>query len=83
MLVDLDTRRILAFAVSDMNGGDAAQLPVLLNHIMERYAGEGIPLKEPIVNLVVDRVSGAGSRADHTRRCWTAGRSGTARPRTR
>ena len=76
ILVDLDTRRILAFAISDMNGGDAAQLPVLLNYIMERYTGEGIPLKEPVANLIIDKVSRASSRADPHQTLldrWTVG----------
>ena len=65
ILVDLDTRRILAFAMSDMNGGDAAHLPVLLNNLMKKYTGEGIPLKEPIASILLDGMPArAGSRAD-------------------
>ena len=76
ILVDLDTRRILAFAVSDVNGGDAAHLPVLLNQLMKQYTGEGIPLKESIADLVIDRIPKAGSRADPNQTLldrWTVG----------
>ena len=56
VLVDLDTRRILAFALSDMNGGDAARLPLLPNHLMKGCTGEGIPLKESVAKIVTDEI---------------------------
>ena len=65
ILVDLDTRRILAFALSDMNGGDAAHLPILLNQIMKTYVGEGIPLKESVAKLVIDKIPRAGGTDPH------------------
>ena len=64
ILVDLDTRRILAFALSDMNGGDAAHLPILLNQLLKKCTGEEIPLNEPIANLIIDKIPRAGDRAD-------------------
>ena len=60
VLVDLDTRRILAFALSDMNGGDAAHLPLLLNQLMKGCTGEGIPLKESVAKIVIDKIPRAG-----------------------
>ena len=60
VLVDLDTRRILAFALSDMNGGDAAHLPLLLNQLMKGCTGEGIPLKESVAKIVMDKIPRAG-----------------------
>ena len=54
ILVDLDTRRILEFCLTDMNGGDAAQLPGLMNRLLKEYANEGAPLPEPIAEIVVD-----------------------------
>ena len=64
-LVDLDTRRILAFAVSDMNGGDAALLPTLLNSLMKKYVGEGIPMQESAFNYILDQMPArTDSRSD-------------------
>ena len=54
ILIDLDTKRILAFELTDMNGGDAANLVKLLSSIMKEYAGEGIPLKESISDMILD-----------------------------
>lgn len=56
VLVDLDTRRILAFSMSDVNGGDGQRLHGLLKEVLAKYAG-GIPLPEPIAELVVDAMS--------------------------
>ncbi|MCE2509094.1 MAG: transposase [Nitrosopumilaceae archaeon] len=82
ILVDLDTRRILAFAMSDMNGGDAAHLPVLLNNLMKKYTGEGIPLKEPIANLLLDGMPArAGGRADPNQTLLDRWMSGNGAPR--
>ena len=57
MLVDLDTRRILQFCLTDMNGGDAAQLPRLMKGLLKDYADEGAPLPEPVAEIVVDHAS--------------------------
>ena len=43
LLIDLDTRRIVSFSMTGMDGGDAGQLPVLLSKALKRYAGESIP----------------------------------------
>lgn len=56
VLVDLDTRRILAFSMSDVNGGDGQRLHGLLKEVLAKYTG-GIPLPEPIAELVVDAMS--------------------------
>ena len=74
--VDLDTRRILAFAVSDVNGGEAAHLSILLNRIIKQHTDEGIPLKGSIADLVMDRMPRAGSRAGPNQTLlgrWTVG----------
>ena len=62
ILVDLDTLRILEFRLTDMNGGDAAQLPAMMSGLLREYAGDGAPLPDPVAELVVDqaRESGAG-----------------------
>ena len=44
LLIDLYTRRIVAFSMTGMDGGDAGQLPGLLSKALKRYAGESIPL---------------------------------------
>lgn len=62
ILVDIDTLRVLEFCLTDMNGGDAAQLPGLVGGLLKEYAGEGAPLPDPVAELVVDqaREGGAG-----------------------
>ena len=57
ILVDLDTRRILEFCLTDMNGGDAAQLPRLMKGLLKEYADEGAPLPEPVADIVVGSAS--------------------------
>ena len=54
ILIDLDTKRILAFELSDMNGGDAANLVKLLSSIMRAYTGEGIPMNDSLSNMILD-----------------------------
>ena len=57
MLVDLDTRRILEFCLTDMNGGDAAQLPTLMKGLLKECAAKGAPLPEPVADIVVGAAS--------------------------
>ena len=57
ILVDLDTRRILGFCLTDMNGGDAAQLPTLMKGLLTECAAEGAPLPEPVTDIVVGSAS--------------------------
>ena len=57
ILVDVDTRRVLEFCLTDMNGGDAAQLPRLMKGLLKEYADEGAPLPEPVAEIVVDSAS--------------------------
>ena len=57
MLVDLDTRRILEFCLTDMNGGDAAHLPGLMKGLLKEYADEGAPLLKPVAEIVVNSAS--------------------------
>ena len=57
ILIDLDTMRILAFELTDMNGGDAANLVKLLGSIMKEYTGEGIPVKESLSDVILEVVS--------------------------
>ena len=66
ILVDIDTRRILAFSITDMNGGDAEQLPVLLDMALKQYVGTGIPLPLSITDVVLDAAgtTGDGGHAD-------------------
>ena len=59
ILVDLDTRRILAFSLTDVKGGDAAQLPDLLCRALGGYVGRGVSLPEPIAEMVPN-VASAG-----------------------
>ena len=83
ILVDLDTRRILAFALSDMNGGAAAHLPILLNRLLKKCTGEEIPLKEPIANLIIDKMPKADDKADPHQTLldrWTCGEKDPAPP---
>ena len=44
LLINLDTRRIISYTLTDMNGGDAGQLTALLDKTLKKYTGEGIPL---------------------------------------
>ena len=67
ILIDLDTKRILAFELSDMNGGDAANLVKLLSSIMKEYAGEGIPMSESLSNMILDIVPDAPCRLADSR----------------
>ena len=60
--VDVDTRRMLEFCLTDMNGGDAAQLPGLLKGLLKEYADEGAPLPEPVAEIVGMR---SGLPLDH------------------
>ena len=55
-LVDLDTRRILEFCLTDMNGGDAEQLPRLMKGLLKEYATMA-SLPEPVAEIVVDSAS--------------------------
>lgn len=65
ILIDLDTKRILAFELSDMNGGDAANLVKLLSTVVEEYAGEGIPMSKSLSDMVLKMESEMpGSQAD-------------------
>ena len=57
ILVNLDTRRILEFCLTDMNRGDAAQLPGLMKGLLKEYVDEGAPLPEPVAEIVVDSAS--------------------------
>ena len=54
LLIDLDTKRILAFQLTDMNGGDAANLVKLLSDIMKAYTGEGIPMNESLSDMILE-----------------------------
>ena len=54
ILVDLDTRCILAFSLTDMGGGDYAQPHGLLKSILVKYNGRGVSLPEPIADILVD-----------------------------
>ena len=54
ILIDLDTKRILAFELSDMNGGDAANLVKLLSSVLKEYAGEGITMNESLSDMILD-----------------------------
>ena len=67
ILVDLDTRRILAFSLTDVKGGDAAQLPDLLCRALGGYVGRGVSLPEPIAEMVLNAASAgkAGRQIDH------------------
>ena len=67
ILVDLDTRRILAFSLTDVKGGDAAQLPDLLCRELGGYVGRGVSLPEPIAEMVLNAASAgkAGRQIDH------------------
>ena len=58
ILVDVDTRRILEFCLTDMNGGDAAQLPGMMGGLLKEYAGEGATLPDPVAEIVVDSERG-------------------------
>ena len=65
ILVDIDTRRILAFSLSDMNGGDAAHLAILLNDFLKMCMGEEIPIQESVLNLILKSAPAkASSRVD-------------------
>ena len=57
ILVDVDTRRILEFCLTDMNGGDEAHLPGLMKGLLKEYADERAPLPEPVAEIVVDSAS--------------------------
>ncbi len=52
LLIDLDTRRIVSFSLTGMNGGDAGQLPELLGRALKRYTGESIPLTCQLAEMV-------------------------------
>ena len=67
ILVDLDTGRILAFSLTDVKGGDAAQLPDLLCRALGGYVGRGVSLPEPIAEMVSNAASAgkAGRQIDH------------------
>ena len=52
--MDLDTKRILAFQLTYMNGGDAANLVKLLGGIMRAYTGKGIPMNESLSDMVLE-----------------------------
>ena len=67
ILVDLDTGRILAFSLTDMKGGDAAQLPDLPCRAPGGYVGRGVSLPEPIAEMVPNAASAgkAGRQIDH------------------
>ena len=63
ILVDLDTRRILAFSITDVNGGDGHHLFGLLKDVLAKYTG-GVSLPEPIVDLVIDAMPKGALRSD-------------------
>lgn len=54
LLIDLDTRRIISFSLTDMNGGDAGQLPELLSKVLRKYTGEELPLTGQLAELISD-----------------------------
>ena len=67
ILVDLDTGRIPAFSLTDMKGGDAAQLQDLLCRAPGGYVGRGVSLPEPVAEMVLNAASAgkAGRQIDH------------------
>ncbi|MCE2507704.1 MAG: transposase, partial [Nitrosopumilaceae archaeon] len=67
ILVDVDTRCILEFCLTDMNGGDAAQLPGLMSGLLKEYAGEGATLPEPVADIVIDSAPNAAGWPDRSR----------------
>ena len=48
----MDTRRIMAYSLTDMNGGDAGQLTELLDKTLKKYTGEGIPLTGQLAEMM-------------------------------
>ena len=54
ILIDLDTMMIVAFSMTDMSGGDGAQLPRLLSKALVEYVGEGVKLPESTIKAVVN-----------------------------
>ncbi|MXY60613.1 MAG: hypothetical protein F4Y82_00645 [Cenarchaeum sp. SB0665_bin_23] len=52
----MDIRRILAFNVTEMKGGDAAQLHGLLENAPAKYTGRGVSLPELMADMTVDSV---------------------------
>lgn len=54
--MDLDISRILAFNVTDMKGGDAAQLHGLLENAPAKYASREVSLPELMADMIVDSV---------------------------
>ena len=67
ILVDPDAGRILAFSLTDVKGGDAAQLPGLPRGAPGGYVGRGVSLPEPIAEMVPNAASAgkAGRQIDH------------------
>ena len=54
LLIDLDTRRITAFSLTDVNGGEAGQLPELLGRVLKKYTGVELPLTGQLAELIKD-----------------------------
>ena len=69
ILIDLDIKRILAFELSDMNDGDAANLVKLLSSIMKEYTGEGIPMNKSLSDMILD--IGPGMPGSQANSCQT------------
>lgn len=83
ILIDLDTKRILAFRLTDMNGGDAANLVKLLSSVMKEYTGEGIPINESLSDMVLEIDSNApSSKVDSNQTRLTQWLPGEEKPAT-
>ena len=67
ILVDLDAGRMPAFGLTDVKGGDAAQLPDLLCRVLGGYVGRGVSLPEPVAGMAPNATSAgrAGRQIDH------------------